>query len=69
MWNSYKDDYWAKYGNSAKKRKIKILFLKVKKEDRELNKTALEELGLGLENRLKSSVEFLSRRSKHGVNF
>ena len=32
----------------------------VKKEDRELYKTALEELGLGLENRLKSSVEFLS---------
>ena len=32
----------------------------VKKEDRELYKAALEELGLGLENRLKSSVEFLS---------
>ena len=32
----------------------------VKKEDRELYKTSLEELGLGLENRLKSSVEFLS---------
>lgn len=32
----------------------------VKKEDRELYKVALEELGLGLENRLKSSVEFLS---------
>ena len=32
----------------------------VKKEDRELYRAALEELGLGLENRLKSSVEFLS---------
>ena len=32
----------------------------VRKEDREHYRAALEELGLGLENRLKSSVEFLS---------
>ena len=39
----------------------------VKKEDRELYKTALEELGLGLENRLKSSVEFLSGGQRQRV--
>lgn len=32
----------------------------VKKEDKKIYKKTLEELGLGLENRLKSSVEFLS---------
>ena len=32
----------------------------VRQEDREHYRAALEELGLGLENRLKSSVEFLS---------
>ena len=45
---------------ALKRGKSRSFSLGVKKEDRELYKTSLEELGLGLENRLKSSVEFLS---------